>query len=708
MSGVTIGQDAAGSVIVSGDGNIITISASEKNQESPQKSTPDSPKVDLSSLPTTSPDLFGRSSEVDMLNRCWDSPKTSIVVLVAWGGVGKTSLVNHWLASMAQNDFQGADRVFGWSFYSQGAAEGKQASADRFIADALRWFGDPNPNQGDFADKAKRLSALIKRQKTLLILDGLEPLQAPPGPEEGRLKDQSLRILLRDLAVGQKGLCVITTRLWTDDLSTWRGKGVERIDLSHLASADGAALLRHLGVQGAEKELRQASQEFDGHALALTLLGTYLAAAYNGDVRQRDKIDCLMYEDMPQGKHARCVMESYEAWMQASDKGRRELNILRMMGLFDRPAEIGAIRALRAEPAIPGLTDPSPDPSPKRRGESAGFSEVQWQFAVKQLRDLRLLSEKDKDRPDSLDCHPLIREHFGEKLRSENPAAWKEAHSRLYEYYKNLPEKEFPDTLEEMEPLFAAVAHGCRAGRYQEALDDVFWERILRKGDHFSTTKLGAYGAVLSAVSNFFEILWKKAIDDLSDDWKAKVYNWAGFCVRPLGRLHESIKPMELALEIRIKQEKWDKASMNAGNLSEIWLMKGDIKQAISYAQRSVSYADLSSDRFLKYALRTTFADALHQANEISEAERLFEEAEVIHKEETSEYPYLSSIRGFRYRDLLMSQKKYGKVIEQASKTLDWAIQKKLLLAIALDRLSLGCAFLLQKQENYDFMQAEI
>jgi hypothetical protein len=259
----------------------------------------------------------------------------------------------------------------------------------------------------------------------LLILDGLEPLQAPPGPEEGRLKDQSLRILLRDLAVGQKGLCIITTRLWTDDLSTWRGKGVERTDLSHLAPEDGAALLKHLGVNGTEKELRNASVGFDGHALALTLLGTYLVAAYDGDVRQRDKVDCLMYEDMPQGKHARCVMESYEVWMLTTEKGRRELNILRMMGLFDRPSESGAIKALLAEPAIPGLTD-----------EIQNVSQVQLQFAEKQLRDLRLLSEKDKDRPDSLDCHPLIREHFGKKRFFGNLWGSKKNRKKVYSDFR--------------------------------------------------------------------------------------------------------------------------------------------------------------------------------------------------------------------------------------------------------------------------------
>jgi hypothetical protein len=46
----------------------------------------------------------------------------------------------------------------------------------------------------------------------LLVLDGLEPLQNPPGPQEGRLREPSLQALLREIAAYNTGLCVITTR----------------------------------------------------------------------------------------------------------------------------------------------------------------------------------------------------------------------------------------------------------------------------------------------------------------------------------------------------------------------------------------------------------------------------------------------------------------------------------------------------------------
>ena len=93
------------------------------------------------------------------------------------------------------------------------AAVGGTSSADEFLDAALTWFGDPDPRIGTAWEKGERLAKLISHRRTLLVLDGLEPLQNPPGPQEGRLRDPSLQALLRELAAFNAGLCVITTRL---------------------------------------------------------------------------------------------------------------------------------------------------------------------------------------------------------------------------------------------------------------------------------------------------------------------------------------------------------------------------------------------------------------------------------------------------------------------------------------------------------------
>jgi hypothetical protein len=119
--------------------------------------------VSLARLPSTNPDLFGREAELARLDAAWDHPQCNMVTLVAWGGVGKTALVNHWLICLAQDNYRGAECVYGYSFYSQGAAEGKQASADLFIATALRDFGDPEPDAGSPWDKGERLARLLQQ-----------------------------------------------------------------------------------------------------------------------------------------------------------------------------------------------------------------------------------------------------------------------------------------------------------------------------------------------------------------------------------------------------------------------------------------------------------------------------------------------------------------------------------------------------------------
>ena len=52
--------------------------------------------------------LFGRERELDILDNAWQDIQTNIVVLVAWGGVGKTALVNQWLNKMKKESYHGA------------------------------------------------------------------------------------------------------------------------------------------------------------------------------------------------------------------------------------------------------------------------------------------------------------------------------------------------------------------------------------------------------------------------------------------------------------------------------------------------------------------------------------------------------------------------------------------------------------------------
>src|SRR5438132_8407166 len=100
--------------------------------------------------------------------------------------------------------------------------------------------------------------------------------------------------------------------------------------------------------------------------------------------------------------------------------------------------------------------------------------------------------------------HPLVREYFGDQLRSQRTDAWKECNRRLYIHYREIT-PQLPDSIREMEPLFSAVICGCNAGLFREALHEVYIPRIQRGNDHFAANVLGARGPLLSVLVHFFE-----------------------------------------------------------------------------------------------------------------------------------------------------------------------------------------------------------
>ena len=139
-----------------------------------------------------------------------------------------------------------------------------------------------------------------------------------------------------------------------------------------------------------------------------------------------------------------------------------------MLGLFDQPVPREVFDALIAPPAIPGLTDGM---------LAAEVRATQWNEAIARLRDQGLISPADGDAPCALDCHPLVREYFGQRLAQIDRTAFKAAHARLYDHYRytGLPQA-FRDP----------VAYGVLA------------LKAAHEGDHYPTIKDGLLDGSLS------------------------------------------------------------------------------------------------------------------------------------------------------------------------------------------------------------------
>src|SRR5437868_12871278 len=97
----------------------------------------------------------------------------------------------------------------------------------------------------------------------------------------------------------------------------------------------------------------------------------------------------------------------------------------------------------------------------------------------------------------------------------------------------------------------------------------------------------------------------------------------------------------------------------------------GDLTRALKLTRKSVELADTSDDRFNRMASLTTLADTLHQAGRTEEAAAAFQEAEEMQKQWQPDCPFLYSVWGFRYCDLLLAQEQTRQVKNSATRTLE-------------------------------------
>lgn len=604
--------------------------------------------------------LIGREKEIALLSDAWgkvmreEAGRPRIITFTALGGEGKTSLVAKWVVDeMLDKGWHDCNAAFAWSFYNQGTREQLAASSDLFLKEALIFFGDDADK--DFAaspagayEKGQRLARIVGQRRNLLILDGLEPLQyAPAGSMRGELKDQGIAVLLKNLAQNSQGLCVATTRYSLPDLKAfWRTTAPE-IKLERLSRDAGVHLLRTFDVRGAVQEFDALVEDVKGHALTLTLLGAYLRDAHNGDIRKRDLVKLEEADSEEQGGHAFRVMNAYaQALDNEGSKGTQALAILRLLGLFDRPATVECLDALWNGEAIPDLTEPL-----------IGLSEAQRNIILKRLEDSRLLtvSRDISSALISLDAHPLLREYFAKQLREQYPDAWRAAHRRLYEYLcASTPDKPQP-TLEDLQPLYQAIFHGCQAGLQQEVCDQVYFPRICKGNENYSIGILGAFSFDLGAIACFFENPWNRFLPYITESTQGVLLNQAANCLRALGRVTDALEPMRIAMNCATSNKDWFHAAIGSCNLSGMELTLGEVVAAECHAEQSVTYADFSSNAFYRIVFRANHADVLHQAGRWIEAKALFEKAEQMQAERQPRYPMLYYLQGFRYSDLLLA-----------------------------------------------------
>lgn len=609
--------------------------------------------VEWGDIPGAPPRLIGRDDEMLMLKAASESRaprKVNAVVLHALGGAGKSALLRTFANELVEQGGCGATRIYGWSAYSQGSGEQKRADADGFISKALGDFGFQGKLPSDPVERARELARLIQRERVLLLLDGLEPLQDPPNVNKGRFKDKGLAELVKVLASQNAGLVVLTTR---QEIPELEGHGALVINrpLDQLSEPAGAELLVELGVRGRQRELEEAVRAVDGHALSVTLLGAYLTEICGGDIRHRDQFDfadivltqaeeeeLATDKTIKPAKRAAKVMRSYLErfdWLAANSAatglGGTERVLLYLLGLFDRPADGQAIEALLQE-RIPGLTDELFfDTVTKTSGwwlfksrkveiRELTVSERSRRIrrAKEVLRKLRLFSRPNPDDPHELDAHPIVRAYFSGRLETTASEPAKAAHRILYRHYAS-DAPDLPVGLEEMEPLFHAVQHGVKGGLTQEAFHDVFLRRIHRH-ESYLFRFLGAFGQNLTILSYFFDAPWRTPRSDLTSTQHAWLLAQAAYSLKSLGRLKDAIAPRRSSIDLEVQAANWEGATNLASSLCQELLLLGEILSSMEIGSIGIEYSGRGESNPASAFCIADYAYALAQYGDIETA----------------------------------------------------------------------------------------
>ena len=425
-------------------------------------------RADISRISHYAPnELVGRDSELRILDDAWLKvrgdilPRPRIVSFVAPGGQGKTALVAKWVTRLADQNWPDCDAAFAWSFYSGNTPTQFVATSDLFLREAISFFGKEADKQfassrASAYDKGQRLAQIVGQQRCVLVLDGLEPLQDPPtSSSPAALKDAGLIALLRGLASDNRGLCIVTARYSLPELTEF-GSNATEVSLTRLSADAGTHLLQTLGLQRKASELKTLVEDVDGHPLALSLLGAYLHHTSAGDVTKYPVAFGKPRPDEADGAALR-VMRTLEGMFAGDARLQRPLAILKVLALFDRPAEPTWMASVCQQPVIPGLTELIVNKTALEL--CAGIADVGPGIVDSVGGNWR----EGLDPNMQLSIHPSFAAYLRAQLKSNLPEAWNEAHRRLCLFFTQKLSDEL-NGASDLQTLQLAVHHGNQAG----------------------------------------------------------------------------------------------------------------------------------------------------------------------------------------------------------------------------------------------------
>lgn len=648
---------------------------SQENQKPRQKV-----RISTGTLPITDLNLYGRTNELKLLDKLWNDANVNIVEIVAFGGAGKSALVNKWLSDLSKSNYRGAQNVYAWSFYWQSQSTDVRSAGDYFIEHALEWFGDEDPRAGTPWSKALRLANFISRSKTLLVLDGIEILQKPPGERNGQIISISLSLLLKELAAENSGLCVITSRYSVADLAAFRDGRAYSIALSRLDQMAGIEMLHASGLKGSNHQFLEAVEAYEGHALSLSLLVGFLSIAHSGELSKIVYMNSVL-EEQQNKIHVERIMGDYILWLE----NKPHMQLLTLICLLERTCNLDEVSFYIGFEEISGLND-----------KLGKLSYNGLRYAIKDLDDANLISTSIIGNQLEIDCHPLVRDFVLERLNRNSKDLYEQAHGLVFEaLISRISENR--NSNNDIESFFRAVIHGAKAKQYQKAFE-IYYERI-KKGQ-FLLFAEGSHYADQACLSGFFDQDWNIRSTELKEDAQVYLLTSAATNLMNLGNINQAIVLSRRCIDWFVENERWLEAAIAAAPLMSMLIASGKLGSAKLLLNELSDVVKLANNMVVTAGAQNFRAYVAYLGGDIEEARSRFDRSEKILTELIPKSPApFPTISAFYCKFLLETGLKW-KALERSLKTFAWRKSKAWQVAfdttplLTWDMLVLGLIFL--------------
>lgn len=611
--------------------------------------------TEISKLPTALTSSFvNREKELRLFENVARDWTCNVFVLVAPGGVGKTTLVRRWLELRRDNSYEGFTRVYAFSF---GTLESKADSESFFTDLSDFWGGTVREIWTDRglskSSRVRKIAFEIAQEPALIVIDALEFLQSNIFDHE--LDSESMKIFLLHLASSNRGLCIVTSRNEIKEIGISRS--VKQYSLSHLEEYAGIELLRKMGIYGKLEILKEIVTKFDGHTLSLIMVSILLLQQYRGDSSQIAVIDIDLGDIHPY-EGERAVRKIYiEIEKNLNAENALNTTILSLCGIFSRRIRVVDLHSIITENKIHGV------PKSLRK-----ISLEELRALLAKLREYKVVSyynTSDEKQDDCVEIHPVISDALRTRAR-ERKEFWRSANQAIYLHYKKVLTPS-PDSLKELLPYYLAVIHANQAGLYDDAFNTYIG--ISKRG-----RDRGFYSTDLAAVGSFFQRRWDTPRHNLNETQKAYVRNIAGLDLRAVGNLGVALRIVRKSFQSYRTMKNLDDAAKAGGDLSELYLAFGNIQRSIDTAKTALLLIKAENEentndgnwRLLRSRV-SRLGHSYHQMGNFPKARESFEQAKKYENKfyEDHRLDHIFTVSSYFSVDFILDQIEFAQQVEQ-------------------------------------------